>query len=96
MANTVLTILKSRRLKLKHSRYLFYFSSTNPRQMWVPLLLDLDRRRGDGRGRDAGAGGGGRQWGQLSPKLGSFGISPPPPNFGLSLSFIYTFVCLCT
>ena len=44
--------------------------------------------------RDAGTEGG--QWGN-SPRLGCFGeLHPPPPNFGLSMPFIYIFVCFCT
>ena len=40
--------------------------------------------------RDAGAGGGGVGSGDnLPPQLGSCGGAAPPPNFGLSMSFIF-------
>ena len=42
--------------------------------------------------RDAGAEGG--SGGNLPPQLGSCGGAPP--NFGLSMSFIFIFVCFCT
>ena len=59
--------------------------------MWVPLLLDLDRRRGDGRGRDAGAGG--EAVGATCPQTWKLWDFAPPPKLW-TVVVVHLYFCL--